>query len=695
MRAPVPRQLPVATRHFAGRAGALAALAGLAAEAGGADGASRAMVISVIEGTAGIGKTALAVHFAHQVAGDFPDGQLYVNLRGFDPAGPPMTPGEAIRIFLDALGVRAAQLPASLEAQAGLYRSLLAGRRMLVLLDNARDAGQVRPLLPASPGCLVLVTSRSQLTSLAAAEGAMPLALDLLTGDEARELLAARLGGDRLASEPAAAQELIGLCARLPLALAIAAARAATQPALPLAALAAELRDADGRLDALDVGDAAASVRAVFSWSYQQLDAAAARMFRLLGLHPGPGIGAPAAASLAGLPLRQARAVLAELTRAHLLAEPAPGRFAFHDLLRAYAAERAQADEGGAERHAAIHRMLDHYLHTACPAALLIHPTSRTITPPPLQPGVEPQRLADIVQAQAWFEVERQVLMGAATQALEAGFDTHAWQIAWALGRFLDLLGHWDDWLAAEQIVLTATERLGDRGAQAFAHWQFGYARARLGDHGDARAHLEQALSMYTELGDRAGAADAHTALGVTLEEQGLDADALGHTRKALELFTAAGDRAGQALALNGIGWLYIKLGYYRQALTSCGQALELFQELGYPRLEADIWDSLGYAHHHLGDLAESAACYQRALGLYREIGDRYAQAETLGHIGDTRHAAGRPDEARAAWEEALAILDDLHHPDAGQVRAKLAGPGRPPVPDPVPQERSARGRGT
>jgi tetratricopeptide (TPR) repeat protein len=675
----VPRQVPVAARHFAGRAGALTVLAGLAAEAGGADGAGRAMVISVIEGTAGIGKTALAVHFAHQVAGDFPDGQLYVNLRGFDPAGPPMTPGEAIRIFLDALGVRAAQLPASLEAQSGLYRSLLAGRRMLVLLDNARDAGQVRPLLPASPGCFVLVTSRSQLTGLAAAEGAMPLALDLLTGDEAHELLAARLGGDRLGADPAAAQELIGLCARLPLALAIAAARASTQPALPLAALAAELRDAGGRLDALDVGDAAASVRAVFSWSYQQLDAAAARMFRLLGLHPGPGIGAPAAASLAGLPPRQARAVLAELTRAHLLAEPAPGRFAFHDLLRAYAAERAQADEDDAERHAAIHRMLDHYLHTAHPAALLIHPTSRKITPPPLQPGVEPQCLADIGQAQAWFEAERQALMGVAAQALEAAFYTHAWQIAWALGRFLDLLGHWDDWIAAEQIVLAATERLGDRAAQAFAHWQFGYARARLGDHGDAHAHLEQALSIYTELGDRAGAADAHTALGVTLEEQGRDADALGHTRQALELFTAAGDRAGQALALNGIGWLHIKLGDHRQALTSCGQALELFQELGYPRLEADIWDSLGYAHHHLGDHAESAACYQRALALYREIGDRFALAGTLDHFGDTRHAAGRPDEAGAAWEEALAILDDLHHPDAGQVRTKLASLGAAP----------------
>jgi DNA-binding SARP family transcriptional activator/tetratricopeptide (TPR) repeat protein len=676
----VPRQLPVAARHFAGRAGALAALAGVAAEAGGADGTSRAMVISVIEGTAGIGKTALAVHFAQQVAGDFPDGQLYVNLRGFDPAGPPMPPGESIRIFLDALGVRAAELPASLEAQAGLYRSLLAGRRMLVLLDNARDAGQVRPLLPGSPGCLVLVTSRSQLTGLAAAEGAMPLALDLLTHDEAHELLAARLGGDRLAADRAAAQELIGLCARLPLALAIAAARAATQPALPLAALAAELRDATGRLDALDAGDAAASVRAVFSWSYQQLDPAAARMFRLLGLHPGPAIGAPAAASLAGLPLRQARPVLAELTRANLLAEPDPGRFTFHDLLRAYAAERAQADEDDAERHAAVQRMLDHYLHTACPAALLIHPTSKTITPPPLQPGVEPQRLPDIGQAQAWFEAERRVLMGVAAQALEAGFYAHAWQIAWALGRFLDLLGHWDDWGAAEQIALAATERLGDRGAQAFAHWQFGWARTRLGDPEDAYAHLEQALSIYTELGDRAGAADAHISFGVTLEKQGRDADALSHTRQALDLFTAASDRAGQALALNGIGWLHIKLGDYRQALISCGQALELFQELGYPRLEADIWDSLGYAHHHLGEYAESAACYQRALGLYREIGDRWAQAETLGHIGDTRQAAGQPNGARAAWEEALAIFDNLHHPDAGQIRAKLAGLGAEPA---------------
>src|SRR5215470_5908787 len=254
----VPRQLPMGVRHFAGRAGELAVLAELAAEAGGADDAKRAVVISAIEGTAGIGKTALAVHFAHQVAGDFPDGQLYVNLRGFDPAGPPMPAGEAIRILLDGLGVRAASIPASLDAQAGLYRSLLAGRQVLVLLDNARDIDQVQPLLPAGPGCLVLVTSRSQLTGLVATEGAYPLTLDLLTGAEARELLARRLGPERLAPDPAAAGELIELCARLPLALAIAAARAASQPGLPLASLAADLRDAGGRLDALDAGHGAA-----------------------------------------------------------------------------------------------------------------------------------------------------------------------------------------------------------------------------------------------------------------------------------------------------------------------------------------------------------------------------------------------------------------------------------------------------
>ena len=686
----VPRQLPVATRHFAGRADALEALAGLAAEAGGT---SRAVVISAIEGTAGVGKTTLAVHFAHQVAGRFPDGQLYVNLRGFDPAAPPMPPGEAIQIFLEALGVRPARIPAGLESRAGLYRSLLAGRRMLVLLDNAADADQVRPLLPGSPGCLVLVTSRNQLTGLVATEGAYPLTLDLLTAAEAHEMLTRRLGADRLGggpddeqlggdrpgSEAAAAGELIELCARLPLALAIAAARAAAQPRLPLASLAADLRDAGGRLDALDAGHGAANVRAVLAASYRQLDPAAARLLRLLGLHPGPDISAPAAASLAALPPRQARHTLAELTRAHLLAEPSPGRFTFHDLLRAYAAERAQTDDSEAGRRAAIHRMLDHYLFTAHDATILLQPFGSPPTLPARQAGVEPERPEDPGQALAWFGAERRVLMAAAAQALEAGFNTHAWQIPWAMGRYLDLQGYWNDWAIAEQAALAAAERLGDRGAQAGAHLRMGFARGRLGNYQEAYAQLEQALSIYTELGDRSGQGDAENALTLILQIEGRDAEALGHAERALAIYVAIGDRFRQATALNAVGWFHSQLGDHQRALGYCEQALELLQGLGSHQAEAGTWDSLGYIHHHLGDHALSAACYQRALELFREIGDRWGQATTLDHVGDAHHAAGHQEQARAVWEESLAILDDIHHPEAGQVRAKLAGLGADP----------------
>jgi DNA-binding SARP family transcriptional activator len=667
----VPRQLPVVTRHFAGRADALKMLTELVTESGETGGG---VVISAIEGTAGIGKTTLAVHFAHQVAGRFPDGQLYVNLRGFDPAGPPMAAGEAARLFLGALGVPTAGIPDTLDAQAGLYRSLLAGKRMLVLLDNARDTGQVRPLLPASPGCLVIVTSRNELTGLVAAEGAYPLTLDLLTDAEARELLGRRLGPERLAAEAAAAAELIALCARLPLALSIAAARAASQPGLPLASLAADLRDAGGRLDALDAGHAAAGVRAVFSSSYRQLDPAAARLFRLVGLHPGPDISVPAAASMAGLPLRPARTALAELTRAHLLAEPAPGRFAFHDLLRAYAAERAEADDSDAERRAAAHRMLDHYLHTAHPATVVVHPTPKVITLTALQPGVQPERLADAGQARAWFEAERRVLIAVTAQALETGFDAYAWQIPWALARFLNLRGYWHDWTITEHVALAAAERLDDRPAQASACQRLGSACVRLGRYPDAHTHLGQAAAIFAELGDLVGQANTHNGLALALEHQGRDADALGQAQQALDLFTAADDRPGRALALNAIGWYHTRLGDHRQALIYCGEALALLQALGAREVEAGTLDSLGYAHHQLGDHAEAAACYQRALDLHRETGNRWCQAETLGHIAEARHAAGQPDGARAAWEEELAILDDLRHPDADQVRAKLAG---------------------
>src|ERR1700761_9203856 len=359
----VPRQLPTRVPHFAGRSGELAQLdAVLAAAALDQAAGAAGVVISAIGGTAGVGKTALALHWAHRVAHHFPDGQLYANLRGFDTGdGGPADPGDVLRGFLDALGVHPERLPADVEGLAALYRSVLAGRRMLVLLDNAADVAQVRPLLPASPECLVIVTSRRELAALAAGEGARLLQLDVLSEQEASELLVTRLGKERAAEEPWAVTQLATLCARLPLALSVVVARAAAAPKLPLSSLAAELTDL-GRLDALDAGDPAANVRTVLSLSYRHLPETAARMFRLLGLHPGPDISAAAAASLAGVPVAQARVALRDLTRASLLMEVVPGRFAFHDLLRAYAAEQVTPPEDIAST---TRRMLDHYLHTA------------------------------------------------------------------------------------------------------------------------------------------------------------------------------------------------------------------------------------------------------------------------------------------------------------------------------------------
>ena len=368
---PVPAQLPPPVAAFAGRDAELARLDEIGD--GQADEAS-AVTIAVITGTAGVGKTALAVNWAHRVAARFPGGQLYVDLRGFDPAGPALDPGQALRGFFEALAVPPERIPDGLDDQVALYRSLLAGQRVLVLLDNARDAAQVRPLLPGSPGCLAVVTSRNHLTGLIAGHGAHPLGLDLLTPEGARELLARRVGAGRAGREPDAVDEIIAGCARLPLALTIAAARAATSPGFPLAVFAADLREAGHALDPFDGDDAATDIRAVFSWSYRALSPDTARMFRLLGLHPGPDMTVAAAASLAGIAPDRARALLAELTRGHLLSEHRPGRYAFHDLLRAYATEQAQDCDDDDGRRAAVGRLLDHWLHTACAAAALLDP---------------------------------------------------------------------------------------------------------------------------------------------------------------------------------------------------------------------------------------------------------------------------------------------------------------------------------
>jgi tetratricopeptide (TPR) repeat protein/transcriptional regulator with XRE-family HTH domain len=679
---PVPRQLPARAAHFVGRGAEIEALDGLLKRGTAAPGT---VVISAIAGTAGIGKTALALHWAHLAADRFPDGQLYVNLRGFDPSGPPVTPAAAIRGFLDALGPAQDQIPASPDAQAGLYRGLLAARRMLIVLDNARDASQVRPLLPASPGCLVVVTSRNQLADLVAVDGAYPLALDLLAEAEAAELLSQRLGVDRLAAEPEAARELTGLCARLPLALCIAAARAATHPHFPLASLAADLRDTARRLDVLAVGEEA-SLRAVFSWSYQHLLAPAARMFRLLGLHPGPDTSAAAAASLAGIPADQARQALAELHDANLLTEPVPRRYACHDLLRRYAAELAEAGVSPEERQAAIHRMLDHYLHTARKAARVVYPNLEETAVAPPRAGVVPEHVADYEQAMAWFAAEHRVLLAAVAKAADAGLDIHAWQLSAALTTFLNRRGHWDSLLTVQQTGLAAALRLGDLKAQSITHRNLGMTQSLFGSYAEARAHLVQALEVCRQLGDRPGEGRAHNAIATLFYRQGRYSDSMDHCLQALSLFQAADDRSWQAIILNNIGYCQALLGNHQLALGYCQQSMTLHQELGDRNGQAFTSDSLGLIHRHLGHHAEAVDCHDHALALFRDLGDRLSQAKVLVNLGDVHQAASSAQAAREAWQQALEILDDLHHQDADQVRARLrahpapatvpAGPG-------------------
>jgi tetratricopeptide (TPR) repeat protein/transcriptional regulator with XRE-family HTH domain len=664
-----PAQLPAGAAHFAGRAAALHRLDGFLPVAVG--GKTTTVVITAISGTAGVGKTALAVHWAHRVAARFPDGQLYVNLRGFDPGGSVLGAREAVGVFLDALGVPPQRVPTSFEAQVGLYRSLLAGRRMLVVLDNARDAEHVRPLLPGSPGCLVVVTSRSELTSLVVVEGAHPLTIDLLSAAEARELLVRRLGSGRIAAERAATEEIILTCAGLPLALAIVAARAATHPGFPLTTLAAELRDAGG-LGPLSGGDATADVRAVLSWSYRTLGPAAARLFRLLGLHPGPDIATPAAASLAGIPVEQVRPLLAELAGAHLATEHAPGRYTFHDLLRLYASELANSIDTGAERHGAVHRVLDHYLRAAHNAAVLLNPQRDPIGPVPPRPLVTSEEPADHEQALAWFATECCVLLAAVDRAAAAGFDSHAGRLAWTLVDFLKRRGHWHEWATTQHTALAAAQRLGDREAQAEAHRNLGRIHYRLGSFDDAYRHLYQAVDLFGQVGNHVGQANAHFALAGAFGRQERHKEALGHAELAFELFQSAGHRIGQADVANTIGWNAAHLGDYQRALTQCEYALALHRELGDREGEAHTWDSLGYAHHHLGHHRRAVACYQRALDLYLDLSDRKGEAETLTRLGDAHHAAGNPVATRNAWQHALDTLDDLGHSDAAQVRAKL-----------------------
>ena len=694
---PVPAQLPLDVPGFSGRREELSMLqAMLPAKRGGSghpggaeagqqgsdqqDQTDQTVPIVVISGTAGTGKTALAIRFGHQVAKRFPGGQLYVNLRGLDPATPPMEPAEALRFFLDALGVPPHRIPADTECRSALFRSLLDDRQMLIVLDNARNGAQVRPLLPGAPGSLVVVTSRNELTGLVAAEGAVPLTLDVLGDAEAHEMLARRLGQARVAAEPGAADEIIAACARLPLALGIAVGRAAARPKRPLTELAAELHDARGRLDALEAGDAVTNVRAVLSWSYDQLSEPAARMFRLLGVHPGPDISLSAAASLAGLPRADAGTALRELARTHMVAEYLPARFTFHDLLRAYAADQAERIDPEPERRAAVHRVLDHYLHTAMAASNRFSPFRSPLQLAGPQPGVLPADVTDKDQAMAWFDAEVPVLLALIAYADASDFDTHAWQLPWTLGPFFNRRGRWQDYTSTQQTSLAAATRLADTLALAHAHHLLGHVQSQTGAYEEADPNFRRALDLFRELGDRANEAVVLNGLAGMLEKQERYPEALAVALDALRMLKAVGHWWTQATLENGVGWLYAHLGQYDRALTHCQRALSLHRDSGHRGGTADTLDSIGYVYLHLGDTAQAKANYTKAIEAYREIGAPFGEGNSLAGLGDALLAEGDREAARTAWHESVVILDRLPHPLADEVRAKLTdlGPGEP-----------------
>ncbi|MEV0253527.1 BTAD domain-containing putative transcriptional regulator [Streptomyces sp. NPDC050732] len=654
---PVPRQLPAPPGVFTGRGKELDQLT-QALDASEDGGPGRTVVISAIGGIGGLGKTWLALRWAHENAHRFPDGQLYVNLRGFDPAEQPMPTALAIRAWLDALHADPDSIPADPEAQAAQYRSLVAGRRMLILMDDARDADQVRPLLPGSPSCTVLITSRNRLTALAATHGARLLPLDILGRDEARHLLASHLGASRVAAEPDSVAALIDHCAGLPLALGVVAARAATHPDFPLTVLAAELSRSADRLDALDIGDLTASLRAAFAASHRALSPAAGDLFVLLGLAPGPDIGLAAAASLAALPRSRARTLLMELDSAHLVRQERPGRYRMHDLVRLYAAELAQR-QPAQDREAALTRLVDFYVHSAYATNRLLDgphtPFDFRLEPP--APGCDPMNPADTTAALRWFNEEHACLLAVQALALATGRDPQVWRLAWCLITYHMAGYHLTEYLTFWRAALTAAEHHGESpAARALAHWRYGHARSLTGDYAEALEHLGLALTLAEHADDVAGQAHICRTLGRVWEQHGDDARALDHARRALALYQRLDNPVWQANQLNAVGWMYAQLGRYPQARTHCEQALRLYEEHARPIDASSTLDSLGYIAHHTGRHEQALAYYRRALALFRGYEDSSNEADTLANLAETHHAMGSPDLAREAWQQALAL---------------------------------------
>jgi tetratricopeptide (TPR) repeat protein/transcriptional regulator with XRE-family HTH domain len=715
------RTLPRDTASFTGRQAELTQLLGeidSLAAAGGVVG------IHAIDGMAGIGKTSFAVHAAHQLAGRFPDGQFFLPLHAHTAGQRPVDPADALASLLLTAGLAPQQIPPGVEARAARWRGQLAGKKVLLLLDDAASHEQVRPLLPGTAGSLVLVTSRRRLTAL---QDATVVSLDILPPGEAAALLARLAARPGLHAGDAAVGEITRLCGYLPLAIGMLASQLRHHPAWTAAKLAAGLVAARDRLALMRAENL--SVAAAFGLSYADLTEALQRLFRRLGLHPGPSIDAYAASALDGTTLDAAGHGLEGLYDQHLLTEPAPGRYQLHDLLREHARALA-ADDSTAESDEAIDRLLDYYLHTALAADRhLASWASAARRPPPGHPPARGPGVSTPGRAVAWLDAERANLHAATDHAAEHGRPRHAIAIPAAMSGFLAVRGYRDQSAALHQIALTAARQAGDRLGEADTLDGLGVLQGDAGDYPAATATLARAVALYGDAGDlpgqahalnelaylyvltadypaaaasaqqalvlarsasdRSGEADALIHLGMVQQLTGDYPAAAASQQLALALCRDLGNLEGQAEALSCLGVVQQEMGDYPAAAASQRQALALFGELGNLHGQAEAVNCLGVVQQETGDYPAAAASHQQALALFREFGNRLGQADALNCLGELSSRTSAPGQAREYHAQALAIARDLCAP-LEEARA-LEGLGQAHLQDGNPGQAAAQ----
>ena len=668
-----PQQLPTAPRGFVGRNLELELLDN--AIEGTRDNCASSIVL--IGGCGGVGKTWLALRWACSNLDRFPDGQLYVDLKGFDVTGEPLVPNAAIRAFLDAFHVKPALIPVEFDVQIALYRSLIAGRRMILILDNARDTDQVIPLLPGGSSCAVVITSRRQLTGVIAAHNAVPISLSPLGDSESRELLTQRLGSTRVSGEPVAASELVNICGGLPLALSIVASRAALYPDRRLSSFSHEFQDLDAHLEFFDGGDLQSNIRAVFSWSYRMLSTEQKRTFRLLGIFPGFNISVSTTSALIGISPRTAASLLQELERFSLIDRYVDGRWHLHNLVKAYAAECAEVDMERIDRVNANQRLVDHYLHSAFYADHLLYPHNQSIELESAEAAANPHIPSDGLAALRWFDDEHENLLSILHLALQQRLWRKVWQLAWTMDAYHFRRGHRRDHLTTWHVGLIAAQNLRDDTMRSFAHRLLGCAHSRLEEHSEALDHLHRALELADNAEDLYNQSNTHLAIAKAWGRQDQNELALDHATQSLRLFRMLDDPLREADALNTVGCHTSRLGRYAEAVSSCQQALALCRRYEYTSAEAHVLKSLADIASRTREFASSVAYYQRSLMTFEAVGDIYEVADVLDSLGRTYDETGAQEQAIDSWRRALEMYRAQYRfADSDRVANSLGGLG-------------------